>query len=90
VGFQRRYFYLERGSLVYFKAREDRAGGQLAMGEVPLGELRGVGALLAELVVRDGRRVRLKGKSRTYELEAGTEAEAEAWAQAIVAAIREG
>ena len=100
VGFQRRFFYLEGGAMKYFKQAGDRAAGLLPLGEVPLAELRGVGALLGELVVRDGRRIRIKAKSRTYELEAaagpGTgagaaaegEAEAEAWLQAILATIR--
>jgi hypothetical protein len=95
VGMQKRYFYLEGGpaglSFTYYKLHTDRAAGLLPLGEVPIAEFKGMGnaALLASLVVREGRRLRIKSKSRTYELEGANDAEAEAWILAILSAVKE-
>ena len=88
VGFQRRYFYIEHGKMSYYKLHTDRTSGLLAMGEVPLSEFSGcAGTLLTSLIVRERRRIRIKAKTRTYELEAANEAEAEDWLQAILATV---
>lgn len=88
VGWQRRYFYLEKANLTYFKTAEDRSNNLLPLGNIPICEFLGMGALLGELIAKDGPSVRIRTKSRTFELGCESESEAEEWAAAIKEAVR--
>ena len=81
VGLQKRYFYLEKHggkpSMTYFKTNVDRQKGLAPQGQVPIADI--PVNLLSELILQDKRKVLIKTKSRTYELQGSDIAEAEQW-----------
>jgi len=81
VGLQKRYFYLEKQggkpSMSYFKTKDDRQKGLAPQGQVPIADI--PVSLLYDLILQDKKKILIKTKSRTYELQASDIAEAEQW-----------